>query len=49
MWGREGGEGEKEGGCRELVLMFSSSMGRGESSKICLTPNFLTSTWEAQV
>ena len=24
MWGREGGggEGEKEGGCRELVLMF---------------------------
>lgn len=46
VWGREGGggEGEKEGGCRELVLMFSSSMGRGESSKICLTPNFLTST-----
>ena len=25
MWGREGGggEGEKEGGCRELVLMCS--------------------------
>ena len=46
-WGREGGEGEgeKEGGCGGQVLVFSSSMGRGESSKIFLAPNFLTSTW----
>lgn len=47
MWGKEGGggEGEKEGGCRELVLMFPPPcMGRGESSNICLAPNFPTST-----